>query len=174
MADYKTIGKEYEIRGDKLEYRSRSEYNNPPLLKEVFEAYKEAGDNYAKGGAKADAKRLYIKALENTSSEQLKKKIKSDIKRLGPIKESSFLRILKDVDTEFSKFEGGVLGIEKHFSFAMSSLICLVFALVFVSPSITGYDILSISKNNVQWIGLCFFICGLTFAFLYLKKKGKF
>lgn len=173
MVNYKKLGEEHEQRADKLEYRSRTEYENPPLLKQIFEEYEQAGKNYAKGGAKADAKRAYIKAMKNTYSKNLKSDIKSDIKKLGPVKESSLLKILKQFDEELTKAEG-IMGIKKNISFAISSVICLAFALFFVSPSITGYDILNIGENNLQWIGLCSFICGLVFAFLYLKKKGKF
>jgi hypothetical protein len=54
---------------------------------------------------------------------------------------------------------------------AFLSLITLISALFFVSVSLTGNVILGLSENNFRWVGLCLFVCGLIFAFLYFRKK---
>ena len=57
--------------------------------------------------------------------------------------------------------------------FAVVSILTLTFALFFVTSNLTGFSILNISSGNSRWIGSCFFVCGLIFAFVYLKSKNK-
>jgi hypothetical protein len=57
------------------------------------------------------------------------------------------------------------------YPFAVLSIASLLAALGFVSISLTGNIIAGLEQNNSRWIGLCLFVCGLVFSFLYLKKK---
>jgi hypothetical protein len=59
----------------------------------------------------------------------------------------------------------------KKYPFAILSIASLLIALSFVSLSLTGNVIAGLEQNNSRWIGLCFFVCGLIFSFLYLRKK---
>jgi hypothetical protein len=57
------------------------------------------------------------------------------------------------------------------YSFAVLSIVSLLAALGFVSISLTGNIIAGLEQNSSRWVGLCLFVCGLVFSFLYLKKK---
>jgi hypothetical protein len=58
---------------------------------------------------------------------------------------------------------------------AIFSIVSLLFALFLVSAQLTGYAILGIERIELRDFAVCFFVCGLMFAFLYLngKKKAK-
>lgn len=47
----------------------------------------------------------------------------------------------------------------------------LILSLFFVSSNLTGYVISNISLESSRLIGICFFVCGLIFTFLFLRKK---
>jgi len=56
---------------------------------------------------------------------------------------------------------------------AVVSMLALSISLFFVTSNLTGNVIAGLNQNNSRFIGICFFICGLIFAFIYSKKKGK-
>jgi hypothetical protein len=56
-------------------------------------------------------------------------------------------------------------------TFAILSITSLLAALGFVSMSLTGNAVGGLGQSDSRWMGLCFFICGLVFSFIYLKNK---
>ncbi|MCK9568304.1 hypothetical protein M0R72_05125 [Candidatus Pacearchaeota archaeon] len=54
---------------------------------------------------------------------------------------------------------------------SIMSIITLLTSLFFVSSNLTGFAVSNFTTGDLQWAGLCFFVCGLVFAFLFLKKK---
>jgi uncharacterized protein (UPF0332 family) len=54
---------------------------------------------------------------------------------------------------------------------AFLSIASLVSALFFVSFSFTGNVIFGLAETDSRWAGLCLFLCGLVFTFLYFRKK---
>lgn len=62
----------------------------------------------------------------------------------------------------------------QDYMFAILSVASLLGALFFVSANVTGYAVLGVNAVNSRIWGICFFICGLMFTFLYLKSKNKF
>jgi hypothetical protein len=66
-------------------------------------------------------------------------------------------------------FEKMRSGLESKFGFL--SITALAFAFFFVSTNLTGNVIAGFSLGDSRWIGICFFLCGLTLAFFYLKSK---
>ncbi len=63
---------------------------------------------------------------------------------------------------------------ERTFAPAIISIITLFGALVFSAFNLTGYAVSGITSDNFRIIGMCLFICGLVFAFIYLKGRNKF
>ncbi|MFA5071416.1 MAG: hypothetical protein WC511_03565 [Candidatus Pacearchaeota archaeon] len=61
-------------------------------------------------------------------------------------------------------------GLEKKM-WSIMAVLTLLASLFFVSSSLTGFAISNLTTNDLQWAGLCFFACGLVFAFLFLRKK---
>jgi hypothetical protein len=59
-------------------------------------------------------------------------------------------------------------------SFAIISILTLLGAVFFVSFNLTGFAISGLALDNSRIIGMCLFVCGLVFAFIYLKGKNKF
>jgi len=57
--------------------------------------------------------------------------------------------------------------------FAIISTLTLVIAFFFVTSNLTGFSVLNLNYDNSRWFGSCFFVCGLIFAFIYLKGKNK-
>jgi hypothetical protein len=66
---------------------------------------------------------------------------------------------------EYSPIERKVLPV-----IAIGSLLVSLF---FVSSSLTGNAIAELNQDNSRWVGICFFICGLIFSFVYLRNKKK-
>jgi hypothetical protein len=58
-------------------------------------------------------------------------------------------------------------------TFAVLSIASLLVALGFVSLSLTGNVVGGLDTINSRWVGLCFFICGLVFSFIYLRAKKR-
>ncbi len=135
-----------------------------PTPEKVAEKLEDAADEYRKAKDFVKAENLYHEAITYGYSIKEHREEKKDIE--NKIRE---MRIEKASYTFPRK-----VTLENRFSrgaYAVASFICLVFALMFVSSNLSGYSILSINSNNSNWIGLCFFICGLLFAFFYLRKK---
>jgi hypothetical protein len=60
-----------------------------------------------------------------------------------------------------------------RYKYAIISILSFVFALFFLSFNLTGFAISSNNPNDFRWLGSCFFLCGLTFTFIYLRNKNK-
>jgi hypothetical protein len=84
---------------------------------------------------------------------------------------SSFLKSIKEKREKENK--GKNLGSRFY---SILSIGFLASALFFVSSSLTGNVIAGLNYNNSRFVGICFFACGLIFAFLYsrcrMKKKN--
>ncbi|MEJ2267971.1 MAG: hypothetical protein P8X70_02760, partial [Nanoarchaeota archaeon] len=80
---------------------------------------------------------------------------------------------IRDTITALSeKIPKNKLHIERRvLEYAILSITSLVFALIFTSFSLTGYSVMELTQNNFRFFGTIFFILGLVFAFVYLKKK---
>ncbi|VVB83476.1 Uncharacterised protein [uncultured archaeon] len=139
-----------------------------PSFSRVFSGYKNAGDMWNKvPGSEAvkNAERDYYSAL-------------SYAKRMGKDENDEDMKdikkYLKGLNATRKRFENYVspTGLGKRLS-AVLSISSFLAALVFVSSSLTGNVITELSQNDSRWIGICFFICGLVFTFLYLKGKKK-
>ncbi len=126
----------------------------------MINAYKKAGNLRRDAGDLIGAVENYRKVLLYTNNPEIKKNIqeKIDDVLLQRKKTLSFLKVLKN-------------GLEQKFVFAFFSIISLVLALFFTSFNLTGNAILGLTENNSSWIGLCLFIGGLIFTFLYFRKK---
>jgi hypothetical protein len=55
--------------------------------------------------------------------------------------------------------------------YGVMAIATLLASLFFVSSDFTGFVISNPITNDMQWIGLCFFICGLVFSLLAVKAK---
>ena len=79
-------------------------------------------------------------------------------------KEKTFSELLSDLEKKANDFPSenfyGILAIS-----------VLLIGLFFVSADFTGYVVANPLTNDMQWIGLCFFACGLVFTFLTIRKK---
>ena len=58
-------------------------------------------------------------------------------------------------------------------SFLILSVLSFLVALFFLSFNITGFVVSYNNIHDFKWLGSCFFICGLTFTFLYFINKNK-
>jgi len=193
---YVESAKRKERIASSMESRSEKEYTDVLNQGKISNIWKTAGDDWKNAAKyasnennaqnyKTNAGEDYNRALKLAHNLKIERMIKYDKKEMGYTKEkkenlpnqikNSLGKVAEEV-IKAEKFMGleKLLGHKKNFTFAILSVISLVFALFFVSSNITGYSILNINYNNLQWIGLCLFICGLTFAFLYFRKKGKF
>jgi hypothetical protein len=56
---------------------------------------------------------------------------------------------------------------------AVLSISFLAIALFFVSMNLTGNVIAGVNASSSRIIGICFFTCGLIFAFIYLRSRSK-
>ncbi len=61
-------------------------------------------------------------------------------------------------------------GLSKKF-YVFLSILSFVFALSSVTFNMTGNVVGESLYNDVNYLGLCFFLCGLTFTFFYFRKK---
>lgn len=166
MARKEALSLEKQARQKSIASKYRHK-NVSPYIEEVSRLYEKAGDEWIKQAKLKEnfrdiknslsyAVHDYIlankKAYTDEEKERIKKKINSVSLKLG---------------------NQPITGLQKKLSFATVSIISLISALFFVSFSLTGNSILGIVPNDSQWIGLCFFACGLIFAFFYFKKKNK-
>jgi hypothetical protein len=111
-----------------------------------------------------------VSGKSKSSSEKpsrIEKTVRSTPKQQRALSESkrekSFSELLSDLEKRASDFPNTTWSI-----MAISTLLTSLF---FVSSSLTGFAISNVSPDNTQWIGFCFFACGLVFALLLLKKK---
>ncbi|MCK9595590.1 hypothetical protein M0R19_00165 [Candidatus Pacearchaeota archaeon] len=60
---------------------------------------------------------------------------------------------------------------KKSYYPAIISVLSFLFALFFISSNLTGFAISNTRGNDSNILGLCFFVCGLVFTFIYFKNK---
>jgi hypothetical protein len=82
----------------------------------------------------------------------------------------------KDLNDKIKKVEDEIRlenfrSSPRNYLLAVLGIASLLAALGFVSLSLTGNTIGGLEGNNSRFIGLCLFVCGLIFSFIYLKKK---
>ncbi|MDD5012149.1 MAG: hypothetical protein PHQ66_00675 [Candidatus Nanoarchaeia archaeon] len=119
------------------------------IAREVSDLYKEAAKLYDKIG---DSKKM---------------------RELSKLSKSYEENIIKGYNQMFSGFHGKksrFKNVEWN-TFAFLSITSLAFALIFISLNLTGNAIGGITLNDSRWISICFFLCGLLFAFFYLRNK---
>ena len=122
--------------------------------------YKHIGKYFDNKGKLPEAEKAYRSALRYARGLESEDEIQE---KLNELKTST--------KKTLSFLEGVKYGLEKKFVFAFLSVITLISALLFVSFGLTGNTILGLTETNFRWIGICLFACGLTFAFLYFRKK---
>ena len=161
-----TIGKKegsslshYDAR--KLEERALIARREAKSGNEIGELYEKAGDLRLKEKDFAFAEDDYIKAQRFGYPYDSKKKKSIEEKIIS-------LRLQKKRASEFEK---GSDSVWKSYSYVILAITSLLAALGFVSMSLTGNVIGGLEQNDSKWMGLCFFICGLIFSFIYLKNK---
>lgn len=145
------------------------------LEKKALELRKKAGDNgeeigelYEMAGNLRRASRDDLIAIDDYSNVKKfgyaynKEKTREMDKNIDEIRRrGALVRRIED-----SKFT-----LKKGYAFAILSIASLLAALGFVSLSLTGNAIGGLPQENSKWVGLCFFICGLVFSFIYLKGR---
>jgi hypothetical protein len=138
------------------------------LLSRLFE---KAGDSYEDLKEKriSSGKRdLYQRAEKYAPYSSTKERIR---KKLGEHEES----IPKSIERITNESEKKIKDLKSKL-YSILSIGFLASALFFVSSSLTGNVIARLNYNNSRFIGICFFACGLIFAFLYsrcrMKKKN--
>lgn len=55
--------------------------------------------------------------------------------------------------------------------YVVLSFASLVLALIFIVSNLTGNVVGASGFNDTRWMSVCFFLCGLVFAFFYLRGK---
>lgn len=136
-------------------YRARQRQ----LFKEAGKSYELGGDGRKKRGDFNKAESDYELAFRYSYDSEDKQRIKKKINRIVLERKKT----LSSLNKMKQALEGKL--------YASIAMITLTFALVSVSFSFTGNVILGLTENNFRWIGLCLFACGLTFTFLYFRKK---
>lgn len=127
------------------------------LKRGVSDKFYKAGELYKKGNMWREAVRAYELSAKYAPSESYREKAKEGISS-----------IYEEQAEEFSKRESS--GIEKKVLSVMS-ITTLLIGLFFVSLDFTGYVVANPLTNDMQWIGLCFFTCGLVFTLVAIKQK---
>jgi len=152
---YLEIAKKQEETAKLLSERKKSSKN-----KEIIsEAYEEAGNEFINAGYPEKAKENYLRALNYATTKSEKQRLEGKIGKLH-----SSIAEKKNI------FELLGSGLEKKVAGFMA-VGTLILSFFFVSSNLTGFAISNFSSNDTRWIGMCFFICGLLFAFVFLKKK---
>jgi len=155
--------KEKEFYAEQLSKRTNKSSKE---IDKLADTYLDIGDIYRESAEKGKlmnridnirkAKQNYSQALKYANNKQEKKILES----LNYINE-------KEIKSFFRRS-----GLEKKSLYATLSIISLLAALFFVSSSFTGYAVLGLMNDNLKWIGLCFFSCGLILAFIHFSRKN--
>ncbi len=147
----------------KLERRARKASSHG--FKDAFKIYEEAGDEWF-----LSTKKPSIYSIEDTLR-CAKRDYRFAVKEAESAIEKN--RLIKKISSIEAKLATNkpLKGMYGRLSLATSSILTLALALLFVSFNLTGNAVAGITPDNFKWIGLCFFVCGLVFAFFYLKKK---
>jgi hypothetical protein len=129
---------------------------------------KKAADFYVQAGDRKKAYELYEKVLSKTNDKFVIEDIASRLTRLN-LSKSDLKYFQQQLIPQAKK-----RSLERHVgysSFAILSILSLLGALFFVSVNLTGNAIGAINENNSNWIGFCFFACGLILALVHFKRK---
>jgi len=145
--------------------RHESDANYERMRKEpshssIAHSYKTAADYREKAGDFGKAIKDYEEALRYAHSDPMKKEISTKLKELRL--ESA--KVLGRLHAIRGKLE------DRIFVF-ISAIVILSASLFFSLFSLTGNSIAILNNEDFSWIGLCFFLCGLVFAFFYFKKN---
>ncbi len=132
--------------------------------------WEKAGDAWNNAGDLRKAEQAYDHALKYANqvggSGEIKEKMKNArgerLRLYSGLKKNSS-RLEEKLEEERKK------GQKKLY--AIFSIASFIFALAAVSFNLTGNAIGNIASDDFRWLGLCFFVCGLIFAFVFLKGK---
>jgi hypothetical protein len=147
----------------KLEQRASEARRINKSGEEIGVLYEKAGDFRAKADDFAYAEDDYIKAERYGFPYHQGKKATLN-EKINELHEQKTRLVLSERAKEEPRL-GYLHG------FAILSITSLLAALGFVGISLTGNVIAGMGQTDSRWMGLCFFICGLVFSFLYLKGK---
>jgi hypothetical protein len=152
------------------------------LEKKALELRKKAGDNgeeigelYEMAGNLRRASRDDLIAIDDYSNAKKfgyaynKEKTREMDKNIDEIRRRGAL--VRRRGALVRRIEDSKFTLKKGYAFAILSIASLLAALGFVSLSLTGNAIGGLPQENSKWVGLCFFICGLVFSFIYLKGR---
>jgi tetratricopeptide (TPR) repeat protein len=143
----------YKNAVDNITHNAETQRELTPFLKRhISETFLKAAELFEKSGKLDYARHGFEGALKYAPNKDYEAKAKQGL-----------------ADIQKSK-EGG---LEKQL-LSIMSIATLLASLFFVSSDLTGFAISNISQDTSLWIGFCFFVCGLVFAFLFLKNKRKF
>lgn len=154
-------------------------------VKEVAKLYEAAGDEWVKQysqmtkpylekSTKHLLLPLNIRDLKNVLQYAVTD-YKTAIKK-APIEESRINKKINSIDklinNSLSQLEVKKTRLleDKLFIF-ITSIVILSASLFFSLYSLTGNAISILHQEDFRWMGLCFFLCGLVFAFFYLKGR---
>ncbi len=137
-------------------------------------SYESAGDYWEKKGEIRNAIKDYEDALRHALEREDQDRIKGKMEELhferGKIL-SRLGQIKHDIENKKPRSRSHHNLLEDKLFIFISSITILSFALFFSLFSLTGNAIGMLTKNDFKWIGVCFFLCGLVFAFFYLKRR---
>ncbi len=158
-------------------------------LRKVYNTFKMAGGYREEAGEFRIAKIDYERALSFATFDFLKKDMMKKIgemdSKINPpkIRDKSLERLTKskkkngsvgkDIKNAFNRRINQPYGGYWGKSYAFLSIIFLFGALFLASANLTGYAVLGTNGNPSRLWGVCFFICGLMFTFLYLKVQNR-
>jgi hypothetical protein len=155
--------KQQAIKLEKEALEARRKNNSGDYIGDLYE---KAGDLRAKAADFAYAEDDYVKSERFGYPYHAGKKAILNEK-------INDLRLQKSSKSLVNRTKEGPQSSSFGKGFAILSITSLLAALGFVSISLTGNVIAGLGQNDSRWIGLCFFICGLIFSFLYLKGKKR-
>ncbi len=139
-------------------------------MEKDFDYYKNRGDKYF---WKATGRNKKTSESIDDLDEALKYYRGARARTQTELDRSVITRKINQVHQELGSLKGVYGELQKKL-YACLSIFALAFALFLVSFNLTGNAIGGITLNDTKWIGVCFFLCGLTFAFIYLQGKKRF
>ena len=150
------LAEEFEKKAHNQEIHSKGRYlpeHRRPTHGQISDAYKEAGDLWKEAGDFYRARKCYNLAIKNAYNKRIENLLRDKIEKL-----------------DFSK-EKGLVGILKSKFVAVSSIMCFLGALFFLSFNLTGFVIGNLAYNDSNLISTSLFLLGLVFAFFYFRRK---
>ena len=151
--------KEAYAKKEKLEKRNPLSAAEKQVLFRLFE---KAGESFLRIGELSRAIGLYQQAKEYAQYKDVKERINRIIEKIEEKRESLKPQARKNLEKLLYK-------TKKVYVFL--SIAFLISALFFISINLTGNVIAELIPPHFRIVGICFFVCGLIFAFIYLKNK---